>query len=151
MTLRLLQGLTTRPFGEIDVLHVLQREVMPALREVMRALTVPPATVAWNAGVATHDVSRSATAVLAPLTENSTLTLMNGFDGAEGTFYVVQNATGGWTLDISAPDRLRFLEAPAADIDPDPGPFVVTRYRYHYVTIDGDAALVLSQAVLHET
>ena len=148
MTLRLGRGLTGRPFTEKSVLHVLQREIIPVLRDLLQALTSPPVDIEWDAGAASHDVSKATCAVLGALTQNSTLLLTGGFDGAEGTLYAIQDSTGGWTLSITAEDRLAMFEAPAVNTDPDPTPDAVTRYRYRFVTLGGDPTVVFSKVVL---
>jgi hypothetical protein len=148
MALRISRTLTDRPVAAADVLHALNREVIPVVRAILRRLTAAPMQFVWVSGATTLDVSQADEFVGAPLTQNSTLMLTGGFEGASGTLYVQQDGTGGYTLNVLVSGRTLLREDPSASSDPDPGASRITRYRYRFVTIGGTPYVVLERLVL---
>ncbi len=149
MRFRIPQGLSDRPLVEQNLLQYLNRELVPVVRAMLRAMTRSPQPFEWSGGAATLDlVAARDFAASNTLSENSTLTLSNGYDGAEGTIYVQQDAAGGHTVTVVAPGRTILREDPFVDDNPAPGAFEHTRYHYTFMTIAGDPYVVFERAYL---
>lgn len=149
MTIRLLRALPDRavPHDRDDTNHALNFQIVPVLKDLVRTLTAAPAEFAWTSGAASVSVSSNSIFVSGALTQNSTLTLVDAFDGAQGTIWVLQDPVGGWTLDIVADGRTVMRHEPDIDSDPDPDPSSLTQYRYTFLT-SGVGLLILERIFL---
>jgi hypothetical protein len=146
---RISRGLTERPVAAGDENRFLNRELIPIVREMLRALVKAPVPFQWSAGAATADLAAGRDfAASVVLTQNSTLTLSNGYEGAEGTIFVEQDAVGGWTMTVMADGRSTLREDPFTDDNPAAGPGEITRYHYTFVTIAGTPYVVLERSYL---
>lgn len=149
MRFRISRGLTERPLAEGDILRFLNRELVPIVREILRAIGRAPGVFTWSDGEATVDVSAGGEFVASTvLTEDSVLYLAVGYEGAEGTIYVQQDAVGGWQLTVTAEGRTTLREDPFTDDNPAAGANEVTRYRYTFITVGGTPYVVLERVYL---
>jgi len=108
-----------------------------------------PTAFSWTAGAASISVAVKNDFVSSDsLTQNSTLTLTDGTDGCQGTIYVKQDATGGWTLDFVVAGRTILREDGAADSNPKTDPDSLTGYVYDFKTVAGTAYVIISRLML---
>jgi hypothetical protein len=119
--------------------------------------TGQPGTVAFNAANSFTWSSNAATLNTAgggdftatnTLTGNSTLTLTNGVDGAQGLVYVKQDATGGRTITFTITGRTILRDANSVDDNPESTANSLTVYSYHYVTVAGTACTRITRVFL---
>lgn len=149
MSRRVSRALSDRPVGERDVLHFINRELLPVVRELLRVIQAKPVGFSWLSGAASINVSESPDFVADDmLTQDSTLTLLDGYDGAQGTIIVEQDAVGGWSLAFDADGRtLRYVD-PLVDAAVNGAPDSTTLYRYMYMTLDDIPQLVIERVLL---
>lgn len=150
MAQRFSQTLPDRPVPHsLDgVVWALNRQIVLVLKELLRKLTQPPAAVPQSGSSAVTDVTVNNDFVAAVLTADTDISLSNGYDGAQGTIHVKQDAVGGHNLTFSSGDRTILRPSPDFDSSPNPAAGSITRYRYHLLTIDGIAYAVVERTRL---
>ncbi len=149
MTIRLSRALSERAVGKDDAVHVLNREVLPVLKELVRTLSAPVAAFTWVDAVVALDVSRgSLFAASVALSENSEVQLDNTYSGAQGLIFVRQDAVGGWELTFTSPLRTIVRVDPEADDFPNLDPESITLYRYVCFEVDGLPYILLEKIYL---
>ena len=149
MRFRISRALTDRPVVEGGERIFLNRQLIPLIRELLRVLTGEPTSFEWNDGAADLDISAGRDfAASSTLTQNTTLTLSNGFDGAEGTIWVAQDSVGGWLMTVVADGWTVLREAPFIDDDPGAAPNELTQYHYTFMTVAGAKYVVLERTYL---
>lgn len=97
-----------------------------------------PTAFSFVAGAVTLDATLARNWVAATLlTANSTITIVNGYDGAHGTIQVKQDATGYRTLAFVIAGRTVLRDLNVGDTNPLGAPNGVTEYHYYFSTIGG--------------
>lgn len=150
MTIRVTRALPDRPIPkELDgLVHSLNFQIVPLLKELVRALTAPPTGFVWTSGAASIDVGAGSDFWSYPLTEDSTLTLENGVDGMAGQIVITQDAIGSYGLNFLVDGRTIMLADPMADTDPNPDPNGMTLYRYSYTTVVTSPYVIIERVIL---
>jgi len=146
--IRLTRTLTDRSFNIEGMWVFLTRELVPIVRELLRALTSGPPTFSPAATI-TLDLAKARDFALgSPLTVDTALTLLNGVDGCEGSVVVQQDGVGAHLLTVAADGRTVLRADPAADDNPAPGAGKLTRYRYLYLTVSDVPYLIFERTYL---
>lgn len=101
----------------------------PVLPLTQAAFTITSGAATLNVGAYNDHIASNT------LSQGTTLTLSGGIDGSQGTIYVKQNATGGWTLAFSVAGRTILRGAGITDDNAQSGANTVTSYHYQYLTI----------------
>lgn len=120
--------------------------VKDALNTLAAGGVVTPTNFAWSSNAATLDVANGGNFVATnTLTGNSTLTLSNGVDGAQGDIYVKQDGTGGRTMGFTVSGRTILRETGSADSNPQTAANSLTGYTYEFRTINSTAYVVIQR------